>query len=122
MEYMEHSNFYAMCDKIRKMEARELHLALEAHGGEFVWIDDENDEEQLYEPPIIMVNSNDGPMDVVVHKAWLDDGCIVLLTYDNEWGNRVDIEPEDIAPGHLAYLIEYMPVTDKVKSVAINDD
>ena len=21
MEYMEHSNFYAMCDKIRKMEA-----------------------------------------------------------------------------------------------------
>ena len=38
MEYMEHSNFYAMCDKIRKMEARELHLALEAHGGEFVWI------------------------------------------------------------------------------------
>lgn len=30
MEYMEHSNFYAMCDKIRKMEARELHLALES--------------------------------------------------------------------------------------------
>ncbi len=26
MEYMEHSNFYAMCDKIRKMEARELKL------------------------------------------------------------------------------------------------
>ena len=48
MEYMEHSNFYAMCDKIRKMEARELHLALEAHGGEFVWINDENDEEELY--------------------------------------------------------------------------
>ena len=55
MEYMEHSNFYAMCDKIRKMEARELKLTLEAHGGGFVWIDDENDEEQLYEPPIIMV-------------------------------------------------------------------
>ena len=120
MEYMEHSNFYAMCDKIRKKKARELHLALEAHGGEFVWIDDENDEEQLYEPPIIMVNSNDGPMDVVVHKAWLDDGCIGLLTYDNEWGNRVDIEPEDIAPGHHAYLIEYMPVTDKIKSVALS--
>lgn len=120
MEYMEHSNFYAMCDKIRKMEARELKLTLEAHGGGFVWIDDENDEEQLYEPPIIMVNSNDGPMDVVAHKAWLDDGCIGLLTYDNEWGNRVDIEPEDIAPGHLAYLIEYMPVTDKIKSVALS--
>lgn len=59
MEYMEHSNFYAMCDKIRKMEARELHLALEAHGGEFVWIDDENDEEELYDPPIILVNLND---------------------------------------------------------------
>ena len=51
MEYMEHSNFYAMCDKIRKKKARELHLALEAHGGEFVWIDDENDEEELYDPP-----------------------------------------------------------------------
>ena len=69
-EYMEHSNFYAMCDKIRKMEARELHLALEAHGGEFVWINDENDEEELYDPPIILVNLNDGPMDVVIHKVW----------------------------------------------------
>ena len=37
-------------------------------------------------------------------------------------GNQVDIELEDIVPGHLAYLIEYMPVTDKVKSVTINDD
>lgn len=37
-------------------------------------------------------------------------------------GNQIDIELEDIVPGHLAYLIEYMPVTDKVKSVAINDD
>lgn len=108
MEYMEHSNFYAMCDKIRKMEARELHLALEAHGGEFVWINDENDEEELYDPPIILVN--------------LNDGCIELSAFDNEWGNQVDIELEDIVPGHLAYLIEYMPITDKVKSVAINND
>ena len=108
MEYMEHSNFYAMCDKIRKMEARELHLALEAHGGEFVWINDENDEEELYDPPIILVN--------------LNDGCIELSAFDNEWGNKVDIELEDIVPGHLAYLIEYMPITDKVKSVAINND
>lgn len=120
--YMEHSNFYAMCDKIRKKKARELHLALEAHGGEFVWIDDENDEEELYDPPIILVNLNDGPMDVVIHKVWLHDGCIELSAFDNEWGNQVDIELEDIVPGHLAYLIEYMPVTDKVKSVAINDD
>jgi len=120
MEYMEHSNFYAMCDKIRKMEAKELKLALKAHGGEFVWIDDENDEEELYNPPIILVNLNDGPMDVVVHKVWLDDGCIELSAFDNEWGNRADIELEDIAPGHLAYLIEYMPVTDKVKSVALS--
>ena len=118
MEYMEHSNFYAMCDKIRKMEARELHLALEAHGGEFVWINDENDEEELYDPPIILVNLNDGPMDVVIHKVWLNDGCIELSAFDNEWGNQVDIELEDIVPGHLAYLIEYMPITDKVKSVA----
>ena len=29
MEYMEHSNFYAMCDKIRKMEARGLKLTFE---------------------------------------------------------------------------------------------
>ena len=122
MEYMEHSNFYAMCDKIRKKKARELHLALEAHGGEFVWIDDENDEEELYDPPIILVNLNDGPMDVVIHKVWLHDGCIELSAFDNEWGNQVDIELEDIVPGHLAYLIEYMPVTDKVKSVANNDD
>lgn len=86
MEYMEHSNFYAMCDKIRKMEARELHLALEAHGGEFVWINDENDEEELYDPPIILVNLNDGSMDVVIHKVWLNDGCIELSAFDNEWG------------------------------------
>lgn len=116
MEVMVHSNFYAMCDKIRKQEARELRLALKAHGGEFTWID--NDDEQLYQPPIILVNLNDGPLDVVVHKAWLDDDYIELLAYDNYWGSLINIELEDIAPGHLAYLIEYMPVTDQIQSVA----
>ena len=82
----------------------------------------ENDEEELYDPPIILVNLNDGPMDVVIHKVWLNDGCIELSAFDNEWGNKVDIELEDIVPGHLAYLIEYMPITDKVKSVAINNE
>lgn len=122
MEYMEHSNFYAMCDKIRIQEAQELHLALKAHGGEFTWIDDDNDEEQLYDPPIIMVNMNDGPMDVVIHKAWLnEDECLELSAFDNEWGYKKDIELEDIAPGHLAFLISHMPVTDEVKSVAISN-
>ena len=51
MEYMNILIFTPCVTKIRKMEARELHLALEAHGGEFVWIDDENDEEELYNPP-----------------------------------------------------------------------
>lgn len=85
-------------------------------------VDFEVYKEELYDPPIILVNLNDGPMDVVIHKVWLHDGCIELSAFDNEWGNQVDIELEDIVPGHLAYLIEYMPVTDKVKSVAINDD
>lgn len=118
MEYMEHSNFYAMCDKIRKQEARELHSALNAHGGEFTWIDDDNDEEQLYNPPIIMANLNSGPTDIVIHKAWLDDDCIELLGFDNELDEQIEFELEDIAPGHLAYLIGHMPITDKVKSVA----
>ena len=122
MKYIKHSDFSAMCDKIRKMEAEELVLALQAHGGKFVWVDDDNNEELLYEPPTIMVNTDEGPMDVVVYEARLNNGHINLLAYDKEWGNKQHIELEYIATGHLAYLIEYMPVTDKVKSVAINDD
>lgn len=61
MEYIKHSDFSAMCDKIRKMEAEELVLALQAHGGKFVWVDDDNNEELLYEPPTIMVNTDEGP-------------------------------------------------------------
>lgn len=90
--------------------------------GKFVWVDDDNNEELLYEPPTIMVNTDEGPMDVVVYEARLNNGHINLLAYDKEWGNKQHIELEYIATGHLAYLIEYMPVTDKVKSVAINDD
>ena len=30
---MDLSNYYDLCDKIRKKEARELRLALKAHGG-----------------------------------------------------------------------------------------
>lgn len=121
MEYMRHSDFYAMCKKIRKQEAEELQLALKAHGGEFTWVTNDT---QLYDPPIIMANLNyGGPTDVVVHKAWLDDyDNIKLLAYDNEWGGKVDFELTEIAPGHLSYLIGYMPVTDSVKSVAINDN
>lgn len=65
---------------------------------------------------------NGGPMDVVVHKVWLNNNSIKLSVYDNGWGNKINIELDDISPGHLSYIIEYMPVTDKVKSVAINDD
>ena len=39
MEYMKHTNFYAMYNEIRKKEADELRLALKAHGGEFTWIE-----------------------------------------------------------------------------------
>ena len=48
MEYMKHTNFYAMYNEIRKKEADELRLALKAHGGEFTWIDDNNIEQQIY--------------------------------------------------------------------------
>lgn len=123
MECMEHSNFSAMCNKIRVQEAEELILALKAHGGEFIWIDDDNDGKELSNPPIIMVNLNEGPMDVVIHKAWLEGEyeCLELLAFGNEWGEQIDIDLDDIAPGHLSFLISHMPVTDKVKSVAISN-
>lgn len=85
-------------------------------------LDDNNIEQQIYSPPIILVNLDGGPMDVVVHKVWLNNNSIKLSVYDNGWGNKINIELDDISPGHLSYIIEYMPVTDKVKSVAINDD
>lgn len=46
MEFMEHTIFYVMYDRIRKQEARDLRLALKSHEGEFTWIS--NNVEQLY--------------------------------------------------------------------------
>lgn len=119
---MGHSDFYEMYNTIRKQEVKELQLALDAHGGSFIWIDDEHDREQLYSPPCIAVNVDCGPMDIIVHKAWFDDSGIQLLVSDKEWGDKIDIELKDIVPGHLAYLIEYMPITTKVNDVSIKQE
>jgi len=117
---MKHSDIYEMCRKVRRQEQAELKKALKAHGGSFSWLDKNVDRYDVdYDVPVIAVNLDSGPMDVVVLGAWLNEyDSINLSVKGSEYGDDVDINVNDVIPGHLCYLIDCMPATAAVNDVS----
>lgn len=108
---MKCTNFFNELNRIKIHEQRELKAALEAVGGEYVWevpwVAPDEDEQ----PPVILVNFDNGPIDIRVQSCRLNkDGHIELSGMDNVAGIwPIDIDVEDVEPGHLCYVTEAIP-------------
>lgn len=109
---------------LRNHMVAELRQAIEAHGGSYSWYSEE-DGEFIQDPPIVMCNRDwgGGPTDVKVRKVWIDkSGYMYIEAEENEFGYEVDISFDDIVAFHIAYIIEQIPVTDKVSNVTLPFD
>ena len=115
MKAIQYSNFGSMIDAIKRQEYQEVKSAVEAHGGQYCW------DVNASNYPIIAVNVNGycpQPMDVCIKKVAIIDNRLELEGVDNEYGNPVKFSPSDVFAGHLSFIMDYLPATETITSVA----
>ncbi len=115
MQPIQYSDFGSMINAIKRQEYQEVKLAVEANGGHYCW--DVNADNY----PIIAVNVEGfcpHAVDVCIKKVAVVDNRLVLEGVENEYGNPVDFQPEDVFAGHLSFIIDYLPATETVTSVS----
>lgn len=112
---MKHSDFNNNFKRIRNHLKLEITTALKAHGGLYTW----NEED---ERPIVAANPDNAtpsPLDVCIISLKLEGESIVIDAYDNEYGNGVSIDIDDIFIEHLSFILDYIPETTNVSDVSI---
>ncbi|WP_455606361.1 hypothetical protein [Bacteroides sp.] len=111
---MNHTDFFARTRAIKAQEYKELHAAIELHGGSYEWKHEDG------ECPIIAVNIDGiqpSPADVIIYKATIEDGRLQLRGVEKVFGNEVIFEPDDAFTGHLSSIIDHLPPINGVDNV-----
>ena len=114
---MKCNSFDNILKQIRELEKDELIAAVKAHGGLYRFEDD-----VFAGKPVITFDTADafeGAADVEIQQVSVnDDGFLVLTGYpkDDPYA-EIELDPDDVAPGHLHYVTEYIPETESVKDV-----
>lgn len=124
---MKHTELYQEYKRLDELERKELIAAVEAHGGEYVFIhlDDEGDydDDERNNAPII--SGSYGWMsnyeDFYVSRVEVRNGFLTLYGWDKE-GYSDEHEIDDVAHGHLGYVTDMIPETETVKDVTITTD
>lgn len=99
---------------------KELKAALVAHGGEFSWYSEEDEEYADNAPIVICNNRYAGPVDVKVRSAYVSSyGSVFIEAATVDCDDDITIEFDDIVVSNIQYIIESIPVTDAVSDVSI---
>ena len=118
---MKHTDFYALVRDIKRKEQQELRQALEAHGGSYSWWNS-NTGDWENEYPIVAVNVDNmcpEPMDIIIRSVFIVDGVFCFDAENKEYGHDVEVRASDFFPGHLSFIIDYIPATEDVDDVTI---
>ena len=120
---MKHTDFYTLYRLLKKNELKELVNAINAHSGHVSFQAALNGEAPL-NAPVILLNLDNGPINVIVTDVSLRGGHLIIKGYDKEdiEANVVEIDSCDILPGQICSIIDAIPETQKVQTVtAFND-
>lgn len=120
---MKHTELYNEYKKLDELERQELIAAVKAHGGEYVFIDeDDEDWSERDDYPIINAcNSySDRQSYYIVSRVMVDDeGYLSIYGFAEEYGDPSDErELDDIENGYIGIIIDCIPETDTVKDVS----
>ena len=129
---MRNTNLYNEWKALDNWERRELAAAVKAHGGEYIFIDCENDDaednwyqrDDKYDLPI--VNGSTDYMevneDMYVSRVKVDDGGLTIYGFCKDGGSPDDEdEITFIAYSHISFITDCIPETDTVKEVSEPD-
>lgn len=118
---MKHTNFYGKYQAIEMQERREIAAAVKAHGGEYVFIDTEDEDwSEDYDYPVVVASSpiQDNTSEYIVSRVRVENESLIIYGFDREYGY-----PEDerelyyIGYGYLESILDAIPETDDVHDV-----
>lgn len=117
---MKHTELYNEYKKLDELERHELIAAVKAHGGEYVFIDEDRYDDD--DAPIVCAcfSYSDGMSDYYVSRVAVDDkGYLSIYGFDKEYGSPSDErELYQIETGHIGTIIDCIPATETVKDVS----
>lgn len=129
---MKHSDFYKKLDAIRKQELQELAAAIKAHEDKYIFVDCESDNSDekwydranYYDIPIIhgTTRYSDSYDDYYVAYVEVNQYGVSIYGFRTEYSSPSDVEYldfDDITPGHISYIIDFISETDDVEDVSI---
>ena len=99
---MKHIDIKPLIDAVKNIEVQQMLDALRAYGRKCVF-NPEN-------PPVIEFYGGNGPASTDVKDVRLsaDKKTIIVEVWDNVCGGTFELAPEDIYPGHLIGIIDFM--------------
>lgn len=128
---MKHTDLYQAYKKLDNLERQELIAAVKAHGGEYIFIhmneeeDDVEDEEEAYNAPVILASRKyeDSYSDYRVSRVSVEISGDTEYLHIFGWPTDPNWPDEDeidfIARGHVGYIIDSIPETEDIKDVSI---
>lgn len=120
---MKHTDLYNEYKKLDAIEREELVAAVNAHGGEYVFIhvdeDGNYDSEEQNNAPIVAASTRymDAYEDFYISRVEVKNDYLYIYGWPKESGADED-EIESIAHGHLGYIIDMIDETETVKDVS----
>jgi len=128
---MKHTELYQAYKNLDELERRELIAAVKAHGGEYIFIhmneeeDEVKNEDEVENAPVILASRKyeDSYSDYRVSRVSVEVSDDVEFLHIFGWPTDPNWPDEDeidfIAHGHVGYIIDCIPETDEVKDVTI---
>lgn len=119
---MKHTDLYNEYKKLDAIEREELIAAVKAHGGEYVFISEDDEDWSVKDYPIVIASFkySDEQADYNVSRVAVDDKGYLTI-----FGFRKDCDaPEDedelyyIEFGYIGNITDYIPETETVKDVS----
>lgn len=115
---MKCTNFDNVLKKLAAIEKDELKKAVAAHGGLYRFEEDDR--------PIITFDTSDAfnqATDAVICQVSVNDqGYLVLTGIPVGERYEIELDPDDVAHGHLRYITEAIPETETLKEIRTQVD
>lgn len=120
---MKHTDLYNEYKKLDEIDRQELIAAVQAHGGEYVFIhvdeDGDYDMEEQDDAPIVAASTRymDAYEDFYISRVEVKNNCLYIYGWPKE---SIDDEREieSVAHGHLGYITDMIDATETVKDVS----
>lgn len=101
---------FACYEEIKQREIEELKEKIVAFGGCAQFGTDYTGKDATgTNHPHVCIHGDDGPYDVRIEWCSYRDDVLVIMGYDEEAGQPIDIDIDDIAYGHIEFISDNIP-------------